>query len=431
MKRTIRTFIAKIPLAKPLYNAAKRWRNILVMKMMQPVIGHLRARKEGKRETDEFRAASDKQELLREGAPEAFQDLPLHVQWEITKYCNFRCSYCFQGAGGHPNIYCSLDQAKKAIEHLASANRPSYQIYLLGGEPLTHPNLIEIVKLLDNDLGEKIQVLRFLTNGSFRKGQFEELIQAARHFPLLLSISVHFEFNKPERIIRFVKDYANKTSLELGLLFHPEYFDALKETAEKLTELRKEYPFYMMISKLQEPPSFSSFDSRYTPELFKWAEEAEQLFKLAALEGPKVKHNRDEEFGRTHFFTEKETGQGVERKEYTSYAELDKDTKANFSGMYCSAGTMVMSIWPDGKTKGTRCRVAPIVCNIYEENPFKRDDWMQCIQCTRKWCSDVANRRTAKFRSEKDAKKYIAECKKKQKNMLEQYRDEPDTIRLS
>ena len=29
MKRTIRTFIAKIPLAKPLYHAAKRWQNIL------------------------------------------------------------------------------------------------------------------------------------------------------------------------------------------------------------------------------------------------------------------------------------------------------------------------------------------------------------------------------------------------------------------
>lgn len=38
MKQTIRTFFTKIPLAKPLYYAAKRCRNILVMKSMQPVI---------------------------------------------------------------------------------------------------------------------------------------------------------------------------------------------------------------------------------------------------------------------------------------------------------------------------------------------------------------------------------------------------------
>ena len=38
MKQTIRTFIAKIPLAKPLYHAVKRWRNMLVMKIMQPVM---------------------------------------------------------------------------------------------------------------------------------------------------------------------------------------------------------------------------------------------------------------------------------------------------------------------------------------------------------------------------------------------------------
>lgn len=38
MKQTTKTLIAKILLAKPLYHAAKRWRNILVMKSMQPAV---------------------------------------------------------------------------------------------------------------------------------------------------------------------------------------------------------------------------------------------------------------------------------------------------------------------------------------------------------------------------------------------------------
>ena len=138
----------------------------------------------------EFKKANSKQQLIRTGSPEAFQDLPLQVQWEITENCNFNCSYCFQ-RHKRKNLYCSVEQAKKAVEHIAAANRPAYQIYLLGGEALTHPNLIEIIKLLDDNLGEKIQVLRFLTNGSFKQGQFEEIVQTARHFPLLVSISVY------------------------------------------------------------------------------------------------------------------------------------------------------------------------------------------------------------------------------------------------
>ena len=370
----------------------------------------------------EFKEANKKQQLIREGAPEAFQDLPLHIQWEITQYCNYHCSYCFQAAAGHKNIYCSLEQAKKTIEHIASTNRPLYQIYLLGGEPLTHPHFVDILKLLDDYLGEKIQILRFLTNGSFKPGQFHQIMQAAQHFPLMIAISVHFEFNKPERILQLVKEIANETTLELGLMFNPDYFDTIQETAEKLIEFRKKYPFNMTISKLQEPPSFQKLDARYTDEHFKWAEETKQAFDLVALDGPEVRHDRKTEFGRSSFFTDKKTNNGIERKEYHSYDELDEATKANFAGMYCCAGTMIMTILTNGRVKGTRCPAAPTICNIYEENPFERDDWMFAYPCTRTWCSDVANRRTAKFRSLKDAKAYINKCKRKQRTMLRQHR---------
>ena len=45
MKQTIKTLVTKIPLAKPLYHAAKRWRNILVMKSMQPVMNAIHQNK--------------------------------------------------------------------------------------------------------------------------------------------------------------------------------------------------------------------------------------------------------------------------------------------------------------------------------------------------------------------------------------------------
>ena len=87
MKRTIRTFIAKIPLAKPLYNAAKRWRNILVMKMMQPV---MKANHQNKRDIEKLimrldgkSAMSELYRVLKPGG-KAMINVPIKMELKET-----------------------------------------------------------------------------------------------------------------------------------------------------------------------------------------------------------------------------------------------------------------------------------------------------------------------------------------------------------
>lgn len=126
MKGTIRAVIAKIPLAKPLYHVAKRWR-------------------EDSRVRRELALLRKKQPLIMQGDPECLDGLPLHVHWDITSWRNFRCSYCFDAVGDYKKEFCTLEQAETAIRHLVSANRPSYKVSLLGGEPTTHPHLDTIV----------------------------------------------------------------------------------------------------------------------------------------------------------------------------------------------------------------------------------------------------------------------------------------------
>ena len=264
-------------------------------------------------------------------------------------------------------------------------------------------------------------MLRFLTNGTFRQGQLEELINAAHHFTLLVSISVHFEYVKLNNLVEMVEKYANKTNLEFGIMLHPEYFEKVKETVDKLTELRSKYPFHLLINMLQEPPKFGTLDSRYTAEHFDWADSARERFDEIADGGPSVAHDRRTEVGRTGFFADRRDGDRVIHEEYSDLSELKQKTDANFSGMYCSAGTLVMSIYPNGNTKGAICRPVPVVCNIFEENPFERDDWMRAVPCIRNWCRDVKNHRTAKFYSKEEAELYIDECKTKQRRFLEEY----------
>ena len=137
MKQTIRTFIAKIPLAKPLYHAIKKRGEEVRTRHVQAKL-------------------MNKQPIIRQGSPECFEGLPLRVCWDVTSHCNFRCSYCFQAGSEYKKNFCTFEQAEIAIKHLASANRPSYQVNLMGGEPTTHPHLAEIITLLCQYLGDRL-----------------------------------------------------------------------------------------------------------------------------------------------------------------------------------------------------------------------------------------------------------------------------------
>ena len=382
----------------------------------------IRAFKKKRQDKKQFKELRGQQTITCEGSQEAFDSFPLHIHWEITKFCNYRCSYCFQAAGGHDNEYCSLEEAKTAIEHLVSANRSSYQFQILGGEPLSHPNVVEIVQMLDDRLGSRIENLRLLTNGSFKKGQLDALIKAASHFTMLMSISVHFEFVKPEKLYSLIEEYSEKTNLEFGLMVHPEHFDTVKETFERLLQLREKHPFFVGVNLLREPPMFVTRDSRYQEEHYAWAEEAQARFDEAAARGPKTSYERIEEVGRKNFIVERKAAGGCERMVCQDISELDRETAANFGGMQCCAGTLVMGILPSGRARGAICRLAPTACNIFEENPFENDAWMRTVPCSRKWCADVKNWRIAKFLSPGDAKAYLAECKEKQAGLLDEFR---------
>lgn len=38
--------------------------------------------------------------ILKTGGKESFTEMPLAVDWVLTKKCNYRCSYCFHYGKG-------------------------------------------------------------------------------------------------------------------------------------------------------------------------------------------------------------------------------------------------------------------------------------------------------------------------------------------
>ena len=102
----------------------------------------------------------------------------LYVHWRITNQCNYRCSYCFS-AGKEQRLrsgMASIEQVRTAAKNLAAANRTHYRVILVGGEPTTYPFLAETILLLLASLGEKLEFVRIITNGSLSDSQIETLI---------------------------------------------------------------------------------------------------------------------------------------------------------------------------------------------------------------------------------------------------------------
>ena len=403
MNQTIRTFVAKIPLAKPLYHTIKKRCEELCHRRT-----HNQLRK--------------KQSIIRQGSPECFEGLPLLVNWDVTSHCNFRCSYCFHAGKEYKKVFCTLEQAETVIRHLVSANRPSYQVILPGGEPTTHPHLAEIISLLFEHLGERLESLTIISNGSFGEKQMESIIKEGERHLIKIIFSVHLEFMRIERVVELVKRLSNHIQLHVHLMLHPELFAKAQTMVETLCELRKDYPYIFKIVMLRIPPKFDKIDPRYVQEHYDWVENAMQKFRGVASDGVKWAKSYPKTTG-WEFLVEKSTGNIVETYERKNLSQLKELTGNVFSGMICCSGTNVVKIKVDGRVKGIVCDLDRPTCNIFEENPFVKDDWMHSIFCTKAMCGCNVNYRIPKFKSPTAAQKFIAEKKLEQKKLMSESQD--------
>lgn len=72
---------------------------------------------------------------------------PKEIDFLITKHCNLSCKHCFEGAAPKiPVQDFSEAQINRFVEQLKSANIKTLKI--TGGEPFSHPNILQLLSLL-------------------------------------------------------------------------------------------------------------------------------------------------------------------------------------------------------------------------------------------------------------------------------------------
>ncbi len=101
------------------------------------------------------------------------------LHWAVTNNCNFKCAYC--GVYKDEKIY-DFENIIEYINFIGTNNH--VDTVLFGGEPLIHPNILEIVRKIETDI-------RICTNLSKSISFFRELIRVNHNVKVIASF--HYE----------------------------------------------------------------------------------------------------------------------------------------------------------------------------------------------------------------------------------------------
>jgi len=208
-----------------------------------------------KAKTDDLRSELDREDLVKNvkaplASPEdarlvtsPFLDgvrrFPKTVTWDISKRCNFNCSYCHPTVSNQTDPLRSREQVFgavfKIIEGFGRGDRISW--VFTGGEPTLHPFYDELCEVLFR----KQHLIHTQTNGSRLPSYYAKLIHWSN-----IGISVHLEFSPPEKIIEVTRAVlAEKASDEqcakhwfgLRIMTPPGWFQKSRDLMDQLQAL--------------------------------------------------------------------------------------------------------------------------------------------------------------------------------------------------
>lgn len=216
-----------------------------------------------------------------------------------TNKCNRACPYCINSETDH-RLSVPIEKSVKNIKHLVDEYKVKEAI-ILGGEPLLHPNILELVRRLRTDTG--LEMLRLTTNGIY-------LNQHRDFIPLLvdknngiqgINISCHngYEFMPYEdlsEVCALIKSANPNIKIRINSNIWKDNLDSLKALHYHINEVSG-FCDEIRISNIIPKDSFSVNPINKADELVLPTAEYEHLFTslinsysetMAIFENPKT-----------------------------------------------------------------------------------------------------------------------------------------------
>jgi MoaA/NifB/PqqE/SkfB family radical SAM enzyme len=182
-------------------------------------------------------------------------DKRLKVEWNLTRRCNFDCTYCSKYTHDNFSEWKDLKQYKEVINKLVRCTDKELWVSLTGGEPCIYPHLMELVKYC-KDSG--VHYLSLCSNGS---RSIEYYLKLMKYLDNII-ISYHFETTidrlSPILALRkYIED--TKKTMHVHVMMLPGHFDQAKEVIKILKEndvlfaIRRIRPLYMSDGSVAKP----------------------------------------------------------------------------------------------------------------------------------------------------------------------------------
>jgi|WetSurSiteA1Bulk_404760.scaffolds.fasta_scaffold00418_17 MoaA/NifB/PqqE/SkfB family radical SAM enzyme len=178
-------------------------------------------------------------EILEVGRKDFFENQKLFsLHWSVSNNCNYNCDYC----GVHQKFepYLNEEKTTKIINYINHIESLGYQVWaaLFGGEPLLHPDILNIVKQI------KTTDLIAMTNLSHSLKFFKDLAQTKPD--ITICSTYHYErsnFEEFKEKINFLID--NVKLVKVKVLWDPRHKEEIFKIFQSMKQLESTHSNYV------------------------------------------------------------------------------------------------------------------------------------------------------------------------------------------
>ena len=121
------------------------------------------------------------------------------VTFRITEACDLKCNYCHWHSGKHYKYEDIIKTIDKIFEFLQKNKLNSVLFYYHGGEPTTHPKIVDILKYI-HDKGKQTNIIasnEMQTNLTLKESKLKEIL------PYCDLFNVSFHYLELKRLKKF------------------------------------------------------------------------------------------------------------------------------------------------------------------------------------------------------------------------------------
>lgn len=119
---------------------------------------------------------------------------PCAIEINLVSHCNLNCAGCSHYSPIAPKSFIGIDEFKTTVMQLKRISKAYKKLRLLGGEPLLHPDILEIMKIAGEEL--RHTTIELYTNGIILSAEknhtfFESFAEICRDYGIRVYLTLY------------------------------------------------------------------------------------------------------------------------------------------------------------------------------------------------------------------------------------------------